>query len=147
MLDIWLEEWFAIEGAVGTLAIEYDLTDGQEFHIDIDGLGGPEERPEDGRYYFRRTPRNGGDFHYKTSILLEEQYDAVLEVRTRWNGDGAGRADARVFLRDMGQTYHFYQCFTPGEPYAWRWTDFQSGFEDGDPSTCVFEEPATIDQI
>jgi hypothetical protein len=78
---------------------------------------------------------------------LEDQYEAVLEVRTRWDAEGAGRADARVFLRDVRQTYRFFQCFTPGEPYAWRWTDFQAGFEDGDPSKCVFDEPAAIDQI
>ncbi len=146
-LDVWLDHWSAEDDTVGTLATSYDLTDGQLFRIDIQGLAGPNQRAEDGAYYFRRTRFDGGDFQYRTTLLIDGEVDAVLEVRTRWTASGAGRSDARVLSDEYPQPYHFSECFEAGGRAVWRWTDLGLGNQVGDPTRCVFETSAAVDQI
>ena len=131
-LDISLDDWADLDGVVGSLSSQYDLTDGQKFRIEIDGLGGPDQRAEDGSYYFRHQASGGGDFQYRTTILLDDQYDGVLEVRTRWQSNRSGRSDAVVYIDALETSFRFSQCFTRSDRFAWRSTDYDAGFEAGD---------------
>ncbi|HCH63666.1 MAG TPA: hypothetical protein DFR83_12745 [Deltaproteobacteria bacterium] len=146
-LDISLEAWPTLDGAVGNLYTEYDLTDGQQFRIEIDGLGGPNQRAEDGRYFFRHRPGGAGDFQYRTTILLDGEYEGLLEVRTRWQSDRRGRSDAVVWIESSARRFSFSQCFTEDDRFAWRWTDFQDGGSYGDAAQCVHETAAAVDEI
>lgn len=144
-IDIWLDNWDD-SGIVGTLATQYDLSDGQELRIDIEGVGEAGARTEDGAYYFRRTRGSGGDFQYRTTILLDG-VEAILEVRTRWVAGGAGRADARILSDDYPRDYRFSECFAAGGDKVWLWTDLSTGYEEGRADACVFDRPAAVDQI
>jgi len=146
VFDVWLDNWSDLGGAVGTLGTEYDLTNGQELRIDIEGLGEVGGRAEDGAYYFWKSPEGGGDFQYRTELLLGGDLEAVFEVRTRWNADGSGRADARVTDEDRSWVVRFSECFE-GRDKVWKWTNFRGGFEQGDASDCALATPAVVDQI
>ena len=110
------------------------------------GLGEVGGRAEDGAYYFWKSPEGGGDFQYRTSLLIEGRLEATLEVRTRWNADGTGRADARLTGDELARVYRFSECFE-GRNKVWRWTNYSTGFEQGDPSDCVIDTPVGVDQI
>jgi len=146
VFDVWLDNWSDIDDAVGTLATEYDLTEGQELRILIDGVGAEGGRAEDGGYYFWNSPDGWGDFQYRTTLLLDTGEEAVLEVRTRWRADGTGRSDARVLSDELPRAYRFSECFQGGRK-VWRWTDLWGGYEEGDSAECSFASPAAVDEI
>lgn len=146
-IDMWLENWDIEDSTVGTLATDYDLTDGQELRIDLMGVGSADERAEDGGYYFRQPRAGGGDFQYRTTLLVDDAVEAVLEVRTRWEPDGAGRSDARLLSDDYPRAYRFTECFAPGGRPVYRWTDLVRGAEEGDAAACPYASPAAVDQI
>jgi len=145
-LDIWLENWDDMSTR-GTLATEYDLTVGQELRIDIEDVGDVGGRTESGAYYFLNTRAAGGDFQYRTTLLMDDGVDAILEVRTRWTARGEGRSDARVISDDYPRDYRFSECFVSGGRKVWRWTDLAAGYEEGFEGRCAFDEPAAVDEI
>lgn len=144
--DVWLDSWNDVNDTVGTFSTTYDLTDGQELRIDIQGFGTGGGRVEDGSYYFRDRVNRSGDFQYRTTFLLDIGEEAILEVRTRWTSEGYGRSDARVLSDDLPRVYRYSECFERNRK-VWRWTDWGDGFEQGAESLCAFESPAAVDEI
>ena len=144
VLDVWIDNWSELD-TVGTLKTQYDLTDGQELRIEIEGLGEEGGRVENGAYYFRKFLSGGGDFQYRTTALIDDRLEAVLEVRTRWTADGQGRSDAWVIIDDSSREYHFRECFD-GRDKVWMTNDY-TGSERGSEDNCVYPSSADVDQI
>ena len=58
-----------------------------------------------------------------------------------------GRSDAVVYVDALGASFRFSQCFTRSDRFAWRFTDYNAGFEAGNERLCVYDTPASIDEI
>ena len=127
----------------GVVDVEYDKKDGElDLVLTFTGYRpNPSAARLDTQYAFRRGPDGSGAFEY--AFFGDE--DAVVEVRSRWQSDGAGRADARVSgLPDTPLTIIVSECWGSlfGRVfYTQTLEDGASlGQEDGDPDACVFGE-------
>jgi len=132
----------------GMMFVDHDNSDGQVLlNIDLDGIVGPEvPTPWSARYAFFWEPVGSGWFEYATvgnvegtDPDIEEEYQA----RTRWQADGAGRADARVSggeLAALGGEYHVTECWDSN--YLRTYYADDTGFTQpwGDPTSCVFDD-------
>jgi hypothetical protein len=132
------------EDNYGTLAIQYD-TAGQARRIDAQLAGGRDEQngnPLDAAYAFVANG-NGGDLQ----VAFEGEDDVGnpvgLSLHTRWEGTGAGRGDARVFVQDVNGSWSFdygaSECWAgKAGSYALTWdTDPVYGEVYGEMSACA----------
>jgi hypothetical protein len=153
--ELHSEGWFvmdltAIEGAgagdgtTGTVACEYELfEDGATARVAFGEIAEDGGVPEDGAYKFEHTRGEGGLMDVAVTGDISEPANGTSElliVRSRWTGDGAGRADATVTGGDLGPlVYTETDCWDQGHKTVF----FENNFElltEGDASRCAFAE-------
>lgn len=145
--DIDLAAWADNDGTQGTLETTFDLRDTRELRVVLDGVAGPGEVAQDGGYYFREDPGGGGDFQYRTGIILDDGEPATLEVRTRWTASGQGRADALVYADSLDDRYAWVQCFDQSGRSVYRFSEIWPAATQGVETSCVFGTAAEVDEI
>lgn len=132
--------------ADGVIYVEHDNSDGQVLlSIDLDGIvdGGS---PWSARYSFFWEPSGSGWFEFATTANLEgsdPEFVEEFEVRTRWQSDHAGRADARVWGGDLAGLpggYHVTECWDTSYLRTYYGDDTGLTQPVGDPATCVYED-------
>jgi hypothetical protein len=99
-----------------------------QFHDYAPGGG---EQSYDAVYFYRRDVA-GGEFEY---AFVDEQ-GQLIEVRSRWRQDGAGRADARVHAE---REFLVSECWGTDFGSAWRIIEPGLFTETGDADACAFE--------
>lgn len=100
--------------------------------------------PADGAYHYEQTRDVGGlmDLAILGDISEPENgTEETLIIRSRWQDDGQGRADAYVTGGDAGAlVYTESDCWNEAHSTVY----FQNNFElvtEGDPQLCAFAEP------
>ncbi|MEZ4235860.1 MAG: hypothetical protein R3F59_06795 [Myxococcota bacterium] len=152
--------WFAMDfdaieavgagdGTTGGVACEYELLeDGASARLAFGDVSDDGSVPEDGAYRWEHTRGEGGLMDVAVAGDVTEPPNGTTElliVRSRWNGEGAGRADATVTGGDLGAlAYTESDCWDAGHTT----TFFENNFEltsQGDPASCAFAEPSFND--
>lgn len=128
----------------GTLDVAYDNRTG--LRIDATFLGARGE--DDGRllnavYAFDATGGNGGELQVAFRTL-DDQPARNLSLRTRWNGEGAGRGDARFFSTDGSWTleYEASECWGGAPTFA---LVFDTDPAFGEESSCAYAPASYAD--
>lgn len=128
--------------ARGSVDVEYDLEnrDGTQatlaMHIESTDDGG---EPVSADYHYGENLDGSGDFVFSVQTDIDDNGSAQEQarIRSRWQNDGAGRADVQASGGDLGaDSLVFSQCWD---------TQFLSVYEDlftstGDPQACVFSD-------
>jgi hypothetical protein len=133
------------DGELGELGCQYDLReDGASATVAFGELAEDGSLPQDGAYHYEHTEGSGGFLDLALTQDVSDPQNDTLElmvVRSRWNGEGAGRGDAFVTGGDLGVlTYTESDCWDSSKQTVY----FENNFElrmEGDPAQCAFSEP------
>lgn len=146
--------WFAMDleaisniesgSATGELGCAYEID--QDFVSATVGFGDVSEDgalPADGAYHYEQTRGAGGLMDLAVEGDITEPPNGTAEtliVRSRWLGDGQGRADAYVTGGDVGAlVYTESDCWDQSHTTVY----FENNFtltSEGDPARCAFAE-------
>jgi hypothetical protein len=132
------------DGELGALTTEYALRpDGAEATIALGEFSDDGSVPADGAVHYDHTKGQGGLMDLALEADVNDPANGTLEVvivRSRWIGDGQGRADAYLTGGDLGElTYTETDCWDSTQTTVF----FENNFElltSGDPSSCVFAD-------
>jgi hypothetical protein len=132
--------------ATGTMTSEYVRAEGfislySEFQNWSDGT----VDARDWDYYFERYREGGGLFEFNTEAEVVGGPNSALEgwrLRTRWNSDKSGRADAWVIGGDLAGRVPSVECWdTSGARTYYRVGPRDAPIEqEGRPVDCVLDE-------
>lgn len=144
-----IEELGEGDGTVGQIAVEYELLPGGASTTVLFGAFAEDGSiPANAGTHFEYTRGEGG----LMDVILEGDLteppngtEEVMILRSRWDGDGAGRTDAYLTEGDFGQlTYTETECWSPAHTVVY----FENNFElltSGDVSDCAFTEASFND--
>ncbi len=122
-------------GADGSVHVGMDLTEAE--------LPVTDSVVVDGLYAFR-SDAAGGEFCYDARYpLLDTDSWEQIHAYARWDGSRAGRADAVITGGELGtDTLQVVECWDAAGDTTYYWDE--TGFEDGDPASCVVPAPASL---
>ncbi|MCA9495056.1 MAG: hypothetical protein KC621_34245 [Myxococcales bacterium] len=132
------------EGETGRLAIAYDIrTDGAEVSLGIGQFSEDGSIPADGRVHYDYGV-DGGLFDFDVVGELNEEGDGStlenLQIRSRWDATGAGRADARVGGGELGPlTYYEIECWNAAGTVVFNENNADM-VRSGDASACIYDD-------
>jgi hypothetical protein len=99
----------------GSLRMSYDHRDGTSLRLALDGYRALAKEPLlDARFGYDTYASGGADFQYslESETLLEGPLRERAGVRSRWNAEGALRADSLLSGGELGdEEYSLSQCF------------------------------------
>ncbi|MEQ1568492.1 MAG: hypothetical protein ABMA64_22840 [Myxococcota bacterium] len=144
-----LEELGGGDGTTGTFSCVYDLSgEGSVVDVGFGQIADGSAPPADGMYHYEQTRGVGGLMDLAVEANLDGTETDTIEtliIRSRWQLDGQGRADAYVTGGDLGAlTYTETDCWDRSHSTVF----FENNFEllsEGDPSACAFAEPSFND--
>lgn len=142
--------WAALAetSGAGAVGVTYDLADGTDLLVEVDGLSFDGGEAASGRYAWW-AGEHDGDLQYRYDTVVAETGDAVtVAVRLRWVPGGGGRADAWVDgmvgqVRDPRWT----QCWDASGALTFEEVTTAPEAVTGDVAACPFAEPATADRL
>lgn len=118
--------------AQGQLRVDYALAGrAVDLAIAFDGFAPTGAEPTDAAYHFQRDEDGAGTFDF----AFRAGDGRLVEVRSRWQPDGAGRADARV--TGEGDAAVISECW--GEDFAQVYYRSDEG-SAGDVRDCAFRD-------
>jgi hypothetical protein len=129
----------------GTLAVTYDLeSEPKTLDVHWEDVGGDPTASVD--YKYSETHDGAGDFQFTALADSEDPGPLadVIEMRSRWNATGAGRADARIASGDNPEVLQVTasECWNNSFALVYR-TDSADWMPTvGDPASCAFTSPA-----
>ncbi len=134
------------DGQLGQLGAQYELLEnGAVATVAFGEISENGSLPSDGGYHYEHTRGEGGLMDLAFTDDISDPPNGTAEVaivRSRWDGDGAGRADAYVTGGDLGPlTYTESDCWDKAQQTVF----FENNFElvsEGDEGACVFTEPS-----
>jgi hypothetical protein len=137
------------DGATGVVSCEYALLpDGANVDVGFGQIADDGSLPADGAYHYETTKGVGGLMDLQINGDISDPPNGTAElliIRSRWQGDGQGRADAYVTQGDLGAlTYTESDCWDASHTTVY----FENNYElvmDGDPAKCAFEDPSYND--
>lgn len=132
------------EGETGRLAVRYDIRpDGAEVTLAIGQFAEDGSIPADGRIHYDYGA-DGGLFDFDAVGELNEEGDGStlenLEIRSRWDATGAGRADARVSGGELGPlSYYEIECWDAGHTVVFTENNADLT-RSGDAGACAYAD-------
>lgn len=130
----------------GELGVQYELQEnGAIATVAFGDISDDGSLPTDGAYHYEQTRGEGGLMDLAFTDDVSDPPNGTPEVaivRSRWDGNGAGRADAYVTGGDLGPlTYTESDCWDTGHQTVFLENNFELKSE-GDETKCVFAEPS-----
>ncbi|MBX5483762.1 MAG: hypothetical protein IRZ16_18210 [Myxococcaceae bacterium] len=99
----------------------------------------------DANYTYAKHPGQGGSFEFSTNKNLDEAHSALIEhltIKSRWNPDGAGRADVKATGGDLTSEATANECWDSNfnsQYMAASWAPNVPELNYGDEATdCAF---------
>lgn len=140
----------ASDEMTGQLACQYELQpDGAVATVGYGQISEDGSVPQDGAVHYEHTIGEGGLMDVALTQDISDPANGTLEltiVRSRWDGTGAGRADAYVTQGDLGPlTYTETDCWDAGHATVYLENNFEL-IKDGDAAKCAFAEPSFNEQ-
>ncbi|MCB9689999.1 MAG: hypothetical protein H6738_20880 [Alphaproteobacteria bacterium] len=132
------------EGETGRMAVAYDIReDGAEVTLAVGQFAEDGSIPADGRVHYDYDA-DGGLFDFDVVGELNEEGDGStlenLQIRSRWDATGAGRADARVGGGELGPlTYYEIECWDAGKTVVFTENNADLT-RSGDAAACVYAD-------
>ena len=131
----------------GLVQVDYDLRQGRlSMDLTLHGFGSdPGTPPTDLVVSYQRTAEGAGDLEWAT---WDEQR-RLIEVRSRWNPEGAGRSDLRITPLGHGQVVLISECWDSGFTLVYSLVTAPPGVPraEGDPKRCAFEDRLLPERI
>lgn len=137
-----------MEVTEGQLYVEHDNTGGQVL-LDIeivDAFGPALEEPVNSRNAFYLDPDGTGWFEFAGLYNVEgtdAAHEELFEVRTRWQADGAGRADARASggdLEALELEFRSSECWDSSFLRTYYGDSIEISADQGVEGDCVYAE-------
>lgn len=130
----------------GQLACDYELfEDGASATVAFAAISEDGQVPADAAIKYEHTRGQGGLMDLAMDMDVSDPANGTMElaiIRSRWDGAGAGRADAYVTQGDLGAlTYTETDCWDASHTTVYLENNFELLME-GDASACVYAEPS-----
>jgi hypothetical protein len=144
-----IDENGAGDGETGQMAAEYEiLEDGAVATVAFGDFSEDGSIPADVGYHYETTRGAGGLMDVAVETDASDPANGTLElavIRSRWDGTGAGRADALLTGGDLGElVFTESECWSAAHLAVYYGSDFDQVI-DGDESACVFGEASFAD--
>lgn len=139
-----LESMGAGDGTTGGMSAEYELrADGAAATVAFGEISSDGSIPQDAAYRYDHTRGEGGSMDVAITEDVSDPANGVLElliIRSRWDADGAGRADAIVTEGDLGAlTFTESDCWDASHQSVYLENNYEL-LREGDESACAFGE-------
>lgn len=132
----------------GSLLLDYDLREGRTVFVDLDGVESDQPVYGPGGFWWSRSP--DAEIRFEYDALTDLDADGVeesVEVVTRVAPDRAGRGDAHVTTPATSGQWWVGQCWSSSLEETWIDDNLGRLTASGDPSSCVYDERATIEHL
>ncbi|MEQ1501965.1 MAG: hypothetical protein ABMB14_07025 [Myxococcota bacterium] len=132
------------DDTTGALGVEYTLrVDGAAATVAFGDISEDGALPQDAAYRYDLTQGKGGYMDLAFEEDVSDPANGTFEtaiVRSRWDGTGAGRADAYVTGGDLGPlTYTETDCWDVAHQTVFLENNFEL-VSAGDPAACAFAD-------
>ena len=129
----------------GQVQVTYQITEGgAEAEVVFEGVSQDGIMPADGTVWFSHQRDTGGVLDALLSRQVsgtDTDAEELVDMRARWDGDGAGRSDAYLSGGDFGESQHTEtECWSVAHTVTYYENSFEPA-SNGNVEDCAFVEP------